>query len=485
MNDIENINKILNESPSLELLQTKHRSLTIPFLVHAFKRTVNSHSQLVLESILIDYLKATEYEEESDDIIINTESLETKAKRKIKEWRGAGFLDQYIDDVGAVTYELSQYSLRTLDWIEDQKRTTFVGTESKFKSVYDKIKNLLEYTDDNLLKRKQILEKRKLEVQHQIDKLEAGEAVEIYDETQITERFQDLLRTAKGLLIDFSEVEDNFGKISKDIYAKYSTKELSKQEVLGLFFVALQELKDSNQGKSFYAFWKFLLDTDYQDDWSNLTLELYARLEDKNIPHNDAFLKNLKQNLKQAALKVTDANTKMATKVARIIKDSDSESQMTQQLLTTLKGLLINISKQSQVPDIGIEIDLKPNFILPLEPSITFKLKDEVVITKRPDKADDSPAKAKSLAKLYDNAGIDLLELRNRIKIALEKNSQCTLEEIIKQNGGIKQGLSELFGYIGELKKFKHKYNTEKEIMVPFEKESGKTIKIPEIILVK
>lgn len=482
---IENINKILNESPSLELLQTKHRSLTIPFLVHAFKQTETSHTQLVFESILVDYFKYIDYQEESEDLMINTESLEIKAKRKIKEWRGAGFLDQYMVDTGLVTYELSQYSLRTLDWIEDQKRTAFVGTESKFKSVYDKIKDLLEYTDDNLLKRKQILENRKLKVQHQIDQLEAGEAVEVYDETQITERFQDLLRTAKGLLIDFSEVEENFIKISKDVYAKYSTNELPKQEVLGLTFIALQELKDSNQGKSFYAFWKFLLDTDYQDDWSNLTSELYSRLEDKSIPHHDTFLKNLKQNLSQAALKVTGANTKMASKVARIIKDSGTEQKITKQLLFDIKRLLVKISRENKTPDIGIELELKPSFVLPLEPGITFKLKDEVIFTKRPDKADDLPTESKSLEKLYDNSGIDLLELRNRIKSALDKNSQCTLEDIIDTNGGIKEGLAELFGYIGELKKFKHKYNTNKDIMVTFDKENGKTIKIPEIILVK
>ncbi len=223
MFEIENIDKILNESPSLELLQTKHRSLTIPFLVHAFKKSETSHSQKVFESILVDYLQHINYTEESEDLLINTESLEIKAKRKIKEWRGAGFLNQYIIDDGTILYDLSQYSLRALDWIADQKRTEFVGTDSKFKSVYEKIKDILEYTDDNLIKRKQILEERKLTIQHQIDQLEAGETVILYDEREIIEHFQDLLRTAKDLLIDFNEVEENFIGISKDVYSKYSS----------------------------------------------------------------------------------------------------------------------------------------------------------------------------------------------------------------------------------------------------------------------
>jgi len=485
MFEIENINKILNESPSLELLQTKHRNLTIPFFVHAFKKSETSHSQKVFESILVDYLQHINYIEESEDLLINTESLEIKAKRKIKEWRGAGFLNQYIIDDGTILYDLSQYSLRSLDWIADQKRTEFVGTDSKFKSVYEKIKDILEYTDDNLIKRKQILEERKLTIQHQIDQLEAGEAVLLYDEREIIEHFQDLLRTAKDLLIDFNEVEENFIRISKDVYSKYSSNQLPKEEILNLTFTALQELKNSNQGKSFYAFWKFLLDTDYQEDWSKLTNELYSRLEQKNIPHEDTFLKNLKQNLNQAALKVTGANTKMASKVARIIRDSGTNQKITKQLLSDIKKLLSKISKQSIVPDIGIELDAKPVFILPLEPGLTSKIKEEIIYTKRPVTADDDHTKAKSINTLYENSGIDRLVLRKRIADVIKDKDQTTLEEIINIYGGIKEGLPELFGYIGELKKFKHNYNTNKDTSIVFDKKENKTIKIPEIILVR
>lgn len=482
--EVQNYINIIKESPSLELLETKHRGLTIPFLVHAFMRNEKTHSQKVLESSLIDYLQYINYIEDSEDSIINTESLEIKARRKIAEWRIAGFLYQNITEEGTI-YELSQYSLRTLDWIADQKRTEFVGTESKFKSVYDKIKDLLEYTDEDILKRKQILEKRKLDIQHKIDKLEAGEAVPVYDKTQITERFQDVLRTAKDLLIDFNEVEYNFKKISKDVSSKYATNEMLKKEALDLTFTALNELENSNQGKSFYAFWKFLIDTDYQEDWTKLIDELYSRLEKNEISHQDTFLKNLKRNLNQAALKVTDANSKMASKVARIIKDTGINQKMTQQLIFDIKKMLVEISKQSKEPEIGIEIESKTHFILPLEPKLNYALKDEVIFTKKPERAVDVPIEAKSLKKLFEHSGVDLLAIRNRIETALEEKGQTTLEEIIQTNGGITEGLSELFGYIGELRKFKHQYNAEKDVIVAFDKDEGKSIKIPEIILVK
>ena len=483
--EVQNYINILNESPSLELLQTKHRSLTIPFLVHAFMRNEKAHSQKVLESILIDYLQYINYVEDSEDSFINTETLEIKAKRKIAEWRIAGFLYQNFAVDGTTIYELSQHSLRALNWIESQKRTEFIGTESKFKSVYDKIKELLEYTDEDIVKRKQILEKRKLDIQHKIDKLEAGEAVPVYNKTEITERFQDVLRIAKDLLIDFNEVEYNFKQISKEVSSKYASNEMLKKEALDLTFTALNELENSNQGKSFYAFWKFLIDTDYQEDWNKLTDELYSRLEKNEIAHQDTFLKNLKRNLNQAALKVTDANSKMASKVAKIIKDSGVNHKITQQLIFDIKKILVEISKQSREPEIGIEIESKTHFVLPLEPQLTYTIKDEVIFTKKPERAEDGPIETKSLKRLFEHSGVDLLAIRKRIKTALEEKEQTTLEEIIETNGGITEGLSELFGYIGELRKFKHQYNADKNILVAFDNATGKSIKIPEIILVR
>ena len=185
------------------------------------------------------------------------------------------------------------------------------------------------------------------------------------------------------------------------------------------------------------------------------------------------------------ALKVTGANTKMASKVARIIRDSGTNQKITKQLLSDIKKLLSKISKQSIVPDIGIELDAKPVFVLPLEPGLTSKMKEEVIYTRRPANADDNYANAKSINKLYENSGIDRLVLRKRIADVIKDKDQTTLEEIINIYGGIKEGLPELFGYIGELKKFKHNYNTNKDKSIVFDKEENKTIKIPEIILVR
>ena len=139
-------------------------------------------------------------------------------------------------------------------------------------------------------------------------------ASQVFEEFEIVPRFNQLNQSAKELLSDFKEVEDNFKEITKSIYQKHTDSNLSKGDILGFTFSELDSIKDSSQGRSFYAFWSFLLNPALQSEWDNLTKELYYTLEDKGISVSDFFLKSMKKHLHAAGQKVYKANDKMAEK---------------------------------------------------------------------------------------------------------------------------------------------------------------------------
>ncbi|MGY0406663.1 DUF3375 family protein, partial [Pseudoalteromonas sp. SYSU M81241] len=82
---------------------------------------------------------------------------------------------------------------------------------------------------------------------------------------------------------DFKEVEDNFKEITRRIYERQQQADLSKGKLLAETFDALYELRSTDQGKSFYAFWQFMLDDISQSDFQKLTKEVYDVLEDRGI----------------------------------------------------------------------------------------------------------------------------------------------------------------------------------------------------------
>lgn len=486
MTDISQILNTLNASPSVELLRLRNREMIIEFLINTF---VNKQGAISSENIhiqLADFLEGHEVENDEESEISPFDTFEIKAKKYIQNWTNKGFLTNYPDEQGEVFYELSAHSSKTIDWLASLKKEEFVGTESKFNNIFNQLKELVEFTNEDTEKRIQLLEEKKLEIEQQIQRIKTGEDIKVFEEFEIVPRFNQLNQSAKELLSDFKEVEDNFKDITKGIYQKHSDGSLTKSDILAFTFDALDELKDSQQGKSFYAFWSFILNPDLQNKWESLTKELYQTLEEKSIPVNDSFLKGMKNHLYNSGRKVYKANDKMADKLSRIIRENESSnSEATKKIIDEIKKQLVAISKKKKKPEISFDLETDVEISLPFERKLTTEQSETVTYTNKPVIADDDITSSKHLAKLFEQSIIDKELLRKRIKEILHEKSQTTLLEVVENYGGLEKGLPELFGYLGIVKEFKHNINPDKTQSIVFDMEKKKQIKIPEIILIK
>lgn len=486
MADIFQILKTLTTSPSIELLRLRNREMIVEFLVQTFINKQVAISSENIHTQLADFLEGHEVTSDEDNEINSSDTYETKAKKYIQLWTNSGFLTNYPDEQGEVFYELSAHSSKSIDWLTSLKKEEFVGTESKFNSILNQLKELVEFTNEDTEKRIQLLEEKKLEIEQQIQRIKIGEDVKVFEEFEIVPRFNQLNQSAKELLSDFKEVEDNFKEITKGIYQKHADGSLTKSDILAFTFDALDELKDSQQGKSFYAFWSFILNPDLQNKWESLTKELYLTLEEKSIPIDDPFLKGMKNHLYNSGRKVYKANDKMAEKLSRIIRENESsKSEVTKKLIQEIKKQLVEISKTRKKPEISFELETEFDINIPFERKLTTEQSEEVTYTNKPKIADEDITSSNHLGKLFSQSNIDKELLRKRIKDILKEKSQTTLLDVVENYGGLEKGLPELFGYIGIVKEFKHVINPEKTQNILFDIENGKQIKIPEIILSK
>lgn len=485
MTNISQILNTINTSPSVELLRLRNREIIIEFLMNTYstQTTISSEN---LHNQLADFLEFKRVENDEENEINIFDTYEEKAKKYILHWTNKGFLTNYPDEQGEVFYELSSHSGKTIDWLTNLKKEEFVGTESKFNNILNQLRELVEFTNEDSEKRIQLLEEKKLEIEQQIQRIKVGENVKVFEEFEIVPRFNQLNQSAKELLSDFKEVEDNFKEITKEIYQKHADGSLTKSDILEFTFDALDELKDSSQGKSFYAFWSFILNPELQYTWESLTKELYKTLEEKAIPVNDQFLKGMKKHLHGSGQKVYKANDKMAEKLSRIIRESESsKSEATKTVIQEIKKQLIEISKARRKPDISFELETDIEISIPFERKLTSEQTEDVIYTSKPQIANEDFTSSNHLNKLFSQSNIDKELLRKRIKDLLKEKSQTTLSDVIENYGGLEKGLPELFGYIGIVKEFKHNINHEKTQNVVFDIENKKQIKIPEIILTR
>lgn len=480
------LSDILNNSPGVELLRQRNREIIVLFLYKTFYRQREPVAYEVLRRNLVDYLTTVNLENDEENDISVFDSYEEKAYKYIRRWTDKGFLRNYQEESGEVFYELSSYASKAIDWLFSLKREEFVGTESKFMNLFGQIKELVEFTNEDASERIRMLEQKKMEIEHQIQSIQAGESAMVYEEYQVLPRFRYITQTAKELLSDFKEVEDNFKAITKSIYQKHAEGDVPKGEILGFTFDALENLQQSSQGKSFYAFWEFLMTPLLQDTWDKMVNDLYGSIDAKQIRQEDLFLRNMKGYLYNSGKKVYQANDKMAEKLSRIIcENGKSQAMASQRMIQDIQSVLLQLAGRNLKPDLSIELETVSEISLPTERKLTLEKAVEITYDKVLEVADGDIAEAQYAEKLFVNQGIDREVLRLRIVHALKHRKQVSLPDIIKENGGLEKGLSELFGYISVMRKFRHHIHPERTQTVLFNPELQKSIVIPEIIILR
>ena len=438
----------------------------------------NIHNQLT------DFLNENGVEADEDEDVFFSDPYEVKSEKFIHHWTEKGFLTNYRNEDGEIYYELSSHSSKVIDWLSGLKREEYIGTESKFKSIITQLRELVEYTNEDREKRLQILEDKKLEIEQQIQRLQMGDDVKIFEEYEIVPRFQQVNKLAKELLSDFKDVDDNFKNIIKDIYQKQIDPTLNKGGILQYTFDALDELKSSSQGKSFYAFWEFLLSRDMQNELEQLINSLFSTLQEREIASDDRFLQNMVSHLYESGRKVYQTNDKMADKLSHIIRENDAaRSDAARLVVQEIKNSLIEISKAKGKPDISLTVEDGLDINIPFERKITFEQNESTEYNQQPENYVLDFDSLNEISKVFNNVVIDRKVIEHNLREVLKNKGQTTIAEVVSLHP-LNQGLPELFAYFSVLNHFSHKtINEDKQEAIIFDESQKKRIIIPEIIV--
>jgi hypothetical protein len=212
-----------NALPIIRLLKKDKAAFIISFLYREFKQY---NALPVSNQDLIK--KLAEYIDEIQDVSLDSnlmfEDNLTKAKKLIEEWSNQDIIRQYPDETGENLHELTSHTERAIRWLESLKPREFVGTESRFRDIIRRLNELIEESTENPEQKIKELERKKTELTADIDekirKIKMSGKVESFSEIQLKERYTNITEDAKELISDFKEVEQNFRKITNEIYEK-------------------------------------------------------------------------------------------------------------------------------------------------------------------------------------------------------------------------------------------------------------------------
>lgn len=486
LNSILKVKSLVDSAVPLKLLRARNLPLIATFLYKEFKATgLFTVPYQYLVQKLGDFLEEIEYLDEDEEIKSGKLILDfdEKAKLYIDRWIDLHYLRNVMDDTNKQPLVLiSKHVEKVFQVFELLKEKEFVGTESKFRDIFQKLRDIVENANPDKEKRLAELEKRKQIIEEEIRRIKIDGYVSTYEDYQIKSRYEEVNRLSNELIGDFKEVEDNFKEITRKIYERQQQADLTKGKLLSETFDALYELRSTHQGKSFYAFWQFMLDDVSQSDFQKLTKEVYQVLEDRGIETASTSLRKLKTLLHLAARKVLDKNGILADKLSREIVAKDQlESRKTRELMANIRQLAIKNINKSPERESYLELEGAPTLNLPLEKKLgekpeinTFSLIAE--------KGTVSMAELEDLSKIFSSDLIDKeLLLKNIRELLLEKPS-VSLKEVIAHNG-LKKGLAELLAYVTLINlSSKFFVNVGIKETILFDPISDKYLELPQII---
>ena len=167
-------------------------------------------------------------------------------------------------------FELTADTEKAITWLEDLNKSDFVGTESRFLRVFELLEDIVDKSSEDVQMRLAQLEKQKEAIQREIDRIKQTGEIQTYSATQIKERFLEANDVARRLLADFREIEQNFRDLARTVQEEQLKEDTRKGAIVAHVLDAEQTLQESDQGRSFYAFWNFLMSPSKQDELRRL-----------------------------------------------------------------------------------------------------------------------------------------------------------------------------------------------------------------------
>jgi hypothetical protein len=341
------------ESPCLQLLRAVNASLVLATLFRAFKR---EHASVVPESRLRAILEA-ELEEARD---ADKSTFEKKAGEYLIEWadQAHGYLRRHQPEgADEPVFELTPELEQVFHWLESLKPRTHVGTESKFKNLASVLEEIVinSTLDPNF--RIRHLKDEQLKLQKEVEQIERTGVAAVYSSTQVNERFVAVLETARNLLGDFREVERHFRRVTENIAVHQAIAGATRGSIVGRTLDAQDQLRQSSQGQSFYAFWDFLLAPERRRRFAELVEQAYALPALADEFKADVLLRRLQSSLRTEGNKVVQSNERLVAQLRRALDVRESaERREVGRLIQDIKSLAHQVREMPPYTEL-IEVD--------------------------------------------------------------------------------------------------------------------------------
>lgn len=436
--DLDDLDRLWERQPAWRLLRARNAPLVLSFLGGVFvaeNRGAAPAGQLV--ALLDDFLYAVHRGE--------PDRYTADPAQYLDDWSApeSGWLRRfYPNGSEEVHYEATPALEKAYRWVESLQARAFVGTESRLHTLVDLLRQIVHGSQTDPQERIAELERRRDAIEEELRHAREGRFA-VLDETALRERYQQFAGTARELLSDFREVEENFRTLDRSAREMIAGWEGGKGDLLAALVTSRTDITASDQGRSFQAFSDFLLSEQRQDELAGLL----AAVQSMPGVGADRRMRSVHHDWADAAERTQQTVRNLSEQLRRFLEDQVwIENRRVMDLVRAVEAAALAV--RDAPPPTGSGIGLLVD-----EPGVPISLPFErPLYDPQPETAVDSMVAPQSLDPveldgLFAQRFVDTVRLAENIRAVVPPHSAAALDDIVALYP-VEEGVAEILGYL-------------------------------------
>ena len=437
--DFDSLERLRESNPAWRLLRSKNAPLVAGFLYRFFlepnrRATPQGDLAEALEDELFDLRERK-----------GVEAFPRSAVEYLNDWADpehAWLRKYYTKDSDEPHFDLTPAAEKAIRWLDSLARRSFVGTESRLRTLIELLRQIREGADEDPEARIVELERQCAGIEAEIESIRAGELT-LLDDTAVKDRFQQFTQMARELLGDFREVEHNFRMLDRSVRERIALWDGPRAALLDDVVERRGAIAESDQGRSFNAFWDFLMSQERQEELTGL-LDTVLALPAVEEMSPDARTRRVHYDWLEAGEQAQATVRRLSQQLRRFLDDQAwLENRRIMEILRNIEANALAVRDQPPKGSVTEVSATAAHIVLPMErPLYTPPFSPSISTLELESGEDDLDTSA-----LYAETLVDMARLEAHIRHALQDRSQVTLRELCEARP-FEHGMAELVAYL-------------------------------------
>jgi Protein of unknown function (DUF3375) len=434
--DHSHVERLRDRHPAWRLLRAANAPLILTFLGRYFVESNHGAASISALAVALD------------DEIYALNAADPSATRYpkpamdyLEDWANpdAGWLRRFYP-LGSdeVHYDATPAFEKAYGWVTGLGVRPFVGTESRLHTVVELLRQIVHGTETDPEIRLAELQRRRDEIDQEIATVEAGQLT-LLSGAALRDRYQQFASTARELLSDFREVEENFRGLDRAIRERIASWAGSKGDLLAELVSSRTDIDGSDQGQSFQAFYDFLLSETRQDELAHML----GRLQALDQVDTDRRLRTVHHDWSEAAERTQRTVRQISEQLRRFLDDQVwLENRRVLDLVHSIEASAL--SCRDAPPAMGLEV---------YEPGVSIALPFERPLYDARPRArvesllDPTAETEADVSALFEQTFVSQARLAANIRSAVPERGSALLSDIVAAYP-VEQGAAEIVGYL-------------------------------------